>query len=138
MTANEKPPRIFLAASSKDRQFAARLSSAIEEEGGHSYFDDDLGVSAEAWQEQLLERLKDSDMAILILPSREGEGKAALFEIGAAMALGKPVVVVVKDWSSTSSANTSFAKDIAGDRIVDASRKRVQDVARDIVARAPH
>ena len=128
-------PRIFVTSSYNDREFASRLSKAIMKEGAHSFLDVDAVKAGEHWQKQLQSRLKDSDMVLLVLPAKEGDGKSALFEVGAAMAMGKPVCVVVKDWSATSSANTAFATNIAGHQIVDASRKPMKDVARDIVAK---
>ena len=138
METDKQSRRIFISASAGDRAFAEKLSNAIRGLGVQSSFDlqgFDLG---EEWQKRLMDELSSSDLLVFVLPSREGEGKSAFFEVGAATSLGKPIVIVVQDWTKTSSSNTEFAVQLAKNHIVDASRRRIEDVARSVLSTAIH
>lgn len=138
METDKQSRRIFISASTGDRAFAEKLSNAIRDLGMQSFFDFQDIESGDEWNKKLMQELRSSDLLVFVLPSKEGEGKSALFEVGAATSLGKPIVVVVQDWTKTSSSNTDFAVQLSHNHIVDASRRRIEDVARSVISTAVH
>lgn len=138
METDKQSRRIFISASAGDRAFAEKLSNAIRALGMQSFFDFENISPGDEWPDKLMHELRSSDFLVFVVPSKEGEGKSALFEVGAATSLGKPIVVVVQDWTKTPSSNTEFAVQLAHDQIVDASRRRIEDVARSVLSAAVH
>ena len=111
---------VFLSYSSNDTEFAAHLTSILRDRG-ISILGTGAGIKiGDDIAKGISEALKISDTLIFVVPSREGEGRNALAELGAAKALGKRIVAVMPN--SSRAWNSDFARQISDASIVDASR----------------
>lgn len=112
--------RVFLAYSHDDSAFAKHIGDLLAEQG-HQSFDgqSSLAVGAD-WSDTVLNALKDADAVVFIVPAREGSGKGALEELGAAKAMGKKIVAVMPD--SSRAWNTDVARAVTRAPVLDASR----------------
>jgi hypothetical protein len=63
--------------------------------------------------------LRASDTFVFVVPEREGAGKHALFELGAAHAMGKRIVAIVPTAGRFS--NADVARVLSGSAVLDAS-----------------
>lgn len=115
-----KGKRVFLSYAEADNAFAEELRRILVLHGAAVVLDSTVLLSSGDVQEALLRALKESDLVTFVVPRREGEGKNALFEIGAARALGKPIVSVVSD--PARSQNADVARVLSRSPLVDASR----------------
>ncbi len=124
--------KFFMAYSLADRDYAASLATEIEKMGGSVWRDEaawELGVN---WESALREALDSSYAAILVLP-REGAKGAnnAIFEAGAAKALGKKVFVVARG-----EGDREFPNTIGDLAIFNAGEKPVEEIANTLVRQA--
>lgn len=119
MDKRDKAPRIFVSYANSDREFAARLARSLTERGARAF--DPLAElkPGDDWGEALLAQLRASDTFVFVVPEREGAGKNALFELGAAHALGKRIVAVVP--TTTRFYNADVARVLSGSAVLDAS-----------------
>jgi nucleoside 2-deoxyribosyltransferase len=121
--------KAYISYSLKDAAFAASLRERIEQDGVRVFDplrDVPPGVN---FIVHLREEIEDSDALILVVPEiGASQANTALFEAGAAKALGKPILAVMPD-SIGREAPTSIA-DFA---IFDASKKPMEEVVRTLV-----
>ncbi|HEY6632972.1 MAG TPA: toll/interleukin-1 receptor domain-containing protein [Rhizobiaceae bacterium] len=118
--AHGKNLRLFFSHSGDDADFARRLASRLRNAGFETFIDIDDIQPGENWSKAILRALEMSDKLIFIVPSREGSGKNALIELGAARALGKPILAVMPD--SSRAWNSEVARAISNSAVLDASR----------------
>jgi hypothetical protein len=121
--------KFFLACSPADRNYAASLAAEIEQRGAGVWRETETLAPGVEWEAGLREALNDSGAAILLLP-REGAKGAnnAIFEAGAAKALGKKVIVV-----SRGAGDREFPSNITDMGIFDAENKPMQEIADTLV-----
>ncbi len=117
--------KFFMAYSRADKDYAASLAAEIERKGGSVCYDESASEPGAEWRGELRELLNNSGAAILVLP-REGASGAnnAIFEAGAAKALGKKVFVVARG-----GADRELPSSIADFAIFDAENKPIQEIA---------
>ena len=98
---------VFLSYAVEDRAFADRLARALAAEGART-FDPlrDLPGGTDI-SSAILRSLRRADLVVFVVPRFEGQGKAALAELGAARAIGKRIVSVLPD--TTRAANSDVA-----------------------------
>lgn len=112
--------RVFLAYGDEDSGFARHLAELLAN-GGHQPFDVPASASEDGdVSDAILNALRQADTVVFVVPAREGAGKGALEELGAARALGKRIVAVMPDGSRA--WNTGIARAISRAPVVDASR----------------
>jgi len=121
--------KFFLAYSQGDRDYAAALAAEMKKKGASVYYDWGPFVPGTNFDSTLRDALDSSGAAILLLP-REGAKGAnnAIFEAGAAKALGKRVFVV-----SRGPGDREFPVNIADMAIFDAENKPMQEIADTLV-----
>jgi hypothetical protein len=126
----EQNMKFFLAYSRTDRDYAAALAAEIERRGAVVWFDEAALQPGVDWASALRQALNDSNATILVLP-REGAKGAnnAIFEAGAAKAMGKKVLVVARG-----DGDREFPDTIADIAIFNAGRKPLQEIA-DVLVR---
>lgn len=110
--------RVFLSYAHSDEKFASWLSKALSEAGAHAV-DDAQRKPGDDWEEAILANIRTSDIVVFVVPEREGAGRNALAELGAARALGKRIVAVVP--SASRYQNADVARIVSGSAVVDAS-----------------
>ena len=89
--------RVFISYAASDEAFSKRLRRALADRGAQVFDPHTDMTPGTAWDSALLSQLRKSDLVIFVVPRYEGEGKKALYEIGAARAVGKPVVSILPD-----------------------------------------
>lgn len=119
--------RVFLSYAAQDEDFAAKLRRALAEQGA-DVFDPskDLAPSDDIW-DSLLTRLKKSDLMVFVVPRYQGQGKHALSELGAAKALEKRIVSVLRD--RTRLANNDVASALGNTYLLDETGKNLKTLA---------
>ena len=129
-----KQPRVFVSHANEDSPYALRLEKLLQEAGVFVYG----SVSARPGTtvfDSLRDDLKASDLVVFVVPAREGEGRWALAEMGAARALDKKIVGVIRDPARF--ANSSVARSLSGSALIDASELSPAALTRTIVASVP-
>ncbi|HMK91215.1 MAG TPA: toll/interleukin-1 receptor domain-containing protein [Methylocystis sp.] len=124
--------KFFMAYSRADRDYAASLVSELERRGVSVYRDEKALEPGVDWDSALREALNESNAAILVLP-REGARGAnnAIFEAGAAKAMGKKVLVVARG-----AGDREFPDTIADVAIFNAGQKPLHEIADALVRNA--
>lgn len=126
-----KPRKIFLSYSVNDRDFARRLSKLLGEAGVSTSSVGDLVMKDDTWEE-LRFRINDADRFVFVVPAREGDGKVALMELGAAKAFNKEIVAVMPNGSRT--ANSAVVNSLSHTSAIDASRLDESSLIRALTA----
>ena len=121
--------KFFLAYSQADRDYAAALATEMTKRGASVWYDWQALAPGVNFDNTLRDALNSSGAAILLLP-REGAkgGNYAIFEAGAAKAMGKKVFVVARG-----PGDREFPSNIADMAIFDAENKAVPDIAEALV-----
>jgi hypothetical protein len=120
--------RIFISYASSDREFVQELARSLDARGGKASFSEHgLGVESD-WLADLRNRLEKSDTVVLVMPSlTAASSNNAFFEVGAARAIGKDVVIVVRDIDTVD--RTNIPLDLARMVVVDAGKQPIEQVA---------
>lgn len=119
-TATHRKLRVFLSHSGDDAEFARRLATRLRDAGVDAFDSASDLPSGEDGSSRILRALEKSDKVIFVVPLHEGNGKNALAELGAARALGKPILAVMPD--SSRAWNSDVARAISNSAVIDASR----------------
>lgn len=124
--------KFFMAYSRADRDYAASLAAEIERRGAVVWRDEAALQPGVNWESALREALNDSDATILVLPRDGAKGaNNAIFEAGAAKALGKKVLVVARG-----DGDREFPDTIADIAIFNAGSKPLHEIAATLVRNA--
>lgn len=127
------PKRVFLSYAAGDAPFGHELSAALKLTGVNVVDPaKDLGRD-DPWSDQILNQLRSADFFVFILPKSGLETSWQLSELGAARALGKPIVPVMREqaWYATG----AIASRLSGDTALDASSVPLDQLAQAIVSR---
>ena len=130
MTMNDTARAVFLAHSASDRDFASRLTKALVASGADIWTDEELAPGQDA-EEAVLAGLRRSNVVVFVVPEREGAGKNALAELGAAFALGKRIVAVAPN--SARLHNADVGRLLSRSAVVDASALPEKDLVNAIM-----
>ena len=87
--------RVFVSHAAADRQAARRMVQALEQQGHARVFTPDMLDVADEWPEDLRRAIAESDLFVVYFSPRTREAEFVLQEMGAAWALGRPIVVVL-------------------------------------------
>lgn len=94
--------RIFLSYGDSDRDYAERLRNSLTSSGVDVIDPVTAHESGPEWAEEVRVHLENSDAVLLVVPeSGSRHANNAVFEAGAGHALGKTVLGVLPDSSST-------------------------------------
>ncbi len=88
---------IFVSYSSKDRWFATLLLSRLANHPDVSIFSTQDLSAAGDFRHRIREELQAASAFLVLLSHRSVESNWVLYELGAAWALGKPIVAVLMD-----------------------------------------
>ncbi len=124
---------LFISYARTDHQYAQELSRALRSKGFDVFRDDDKIVEGEGWTDRILDALKNAELVVFVVPKDSGEGKNALFEVGAAKALGKRIFAIMPH--GRASAGRDVAMGLAELIFMDVSGTQPDKIA-DIVERA--
>jgi hypothetical protein len=97
----DRPSKVFLSYAREDRGYAERLRRILVQSAGAQVFTDDMLNSGELWYERVLQELREADIFVVIGTPRSSGSESVLQELGAAWAIGKPLVVVTAEEGTT-------------------------------------
>lgn len=110
---------VFVSHGHEDAAFAEKLSHLLEDEGYTVFSNLSLEPGSDL-ESAIIEALRSADVVLFVVPAREGGGKNALVELGAAKAMGKRIVPILTETSR--SWNADVARTVSHSAVVDASR----------------
>ncbi len=87
-------PSVFISHSWSDRDWVHELVDSLERLGQEVWTDSDGLSSSESFQQSLEKRLRESKLLVMLLGPDDATRPNVFFEVGAALAMGKPVVFV--------------------------------------------
>lgn len=95
--SQHKPIRVFLSHATQDREMARELSQRLRSWTGVSvHTPEDISVG-QAWSRRILDRIKKSDLMMVLLTPDSVRSPWILQEMGAAWGLDKKIAVVSTD-----------------------------------------
>jgi TIR domain len=97
----DRPSKVFLSYAREDRGYAERLRRILVQSVGARVFSDDMLSTGERWYERVLQELREADIFVVIGTPRSSGSESVLQELGAAWAIGKPLVVVTAEEGTT-------------------------------------
>ena len=127
----KKQPQIFMSYARADRAFAAKLARGLKKAGITAFDSANLEPGEDAF-DSIRKELTASDLVVFVVPSREGEGRWALAEVGAARMLEKRILGVLPD--RLRYANSGVARALSDTALVDASTLTQAALTKAVVA----
>jgi hypothetical protein len=118
--ATKRHARLFFSYGRDDAEFVRGLTTRLQKSGVDTFDSAEVSTPGQDWSSAILKALEKSDKVIFVVPSHEGGGKNALAELGAARAMGKPILAVMPD--SSRAWNSDVARAISNTAVLDASR----------------
>jgi hypothetical protein len=86
---------LFISYALADRKYAQELTAALRNKGFDVFQYYDSVAAGEDFSESILSGLRNAELVLFVVPKESGEGKNALYEVGAAKALGKKIFAVM-------------------------------------------
>ena len=86
---------LFISYALADRKYAQDLTTALRSKGFDVFQDHESVVASEDFSESILSSLRNAALVLFVVPKESGEGKNALYEVGAAKALWKKIFAVM-------------------------------------------
>lgn len=126
-----KRRKIFVSAAHSDQPFVKRLIGALQRAGWSTFVPEAIDVGEQIFS-RIRRELESSELVVFVVPPREGEGKWALAEVGAAKALNKRIIAVVPERGRYS--NASVGRLLSESGLVDASGVSDDELAQTIVS----
>jgi hypothetical protein len=90
-----KNPKVFISYSSQDRDWARAFAESLKEFGADVWFDQWMLLPGQAWPATLEKGLRESDVFAVVVNPAVSFRPNFLFEVGAAVGLGKRVVPIL-------------------------------------------
>src|SRR5207237_6902636 len=90
-----KKPRVFISYSNQDRDWALAFAQSLKEFGAEVWFDQWKIPAGQAWPAVLEKGLRESDVIAILINQGDLLRPNVLFEVGAAVGMGKRVVPVL-------------------------------------------
>jgi hypothetical protein len=98
---------LFISYALSDRKYAQELKAALRDRGFDVFQDEDNLAAGDDLSESILGGLRNAELVLFVVPKESGEGRNALYEVGAAKALGKRIFAVMPH------GRASGARDVA-------------------------
>lgn len=91
----KKTVRIFLSYAAADRSYAQQLRNILSQHPNVQIFTTEMLNAGEDWESVLKEELSNCDKFLVVLSPTSVDSKWVLHELGAAWAIGKPIIPIV-------------------------------------------
>jgi nucleoside 2-deoxyribosyltransferase len=114
-----KRGKVFLSYDRMDRGFATKLAATLRGKGYEVLDPSETVGTEDTAQDDVLVALREADRIIAVVPPSTSN-KFVLFELGAARALGKPIMAVMPDASR--SWNSDEVRALSRHALIDASK----------------
>lgn len=123
---------VFLSYASDDRAFAAQIRDAVAQRGAEAVDADSVVQPGSDVGGAAMEALRSADLFVFVVPEKEGSGRWALMELGAAKALGKRIVALMPDRHRA--GNSEVAVRLSDVLVLDAGEKPATRVAEQLLS----
>ncbi len=124
--------RLFFSYSSNDQALADQLRQGFQELGVEVK-DPGFAASGTHWAGRVRSSIEESDAVLLIVPRSGAPGaNNAFFEVGAAQALGKPVMAVLPE--EPAEEDREVPSDLAGQMVLGTSGRPMKSIAASVVS----
>ena len=90
-----RPVRVFVSHSNADLVFARKLGNLLSQRVNAQVFTTEDLSAGEKWETKLRHELASADVVLALLTPNSVDSSWVLHEIGAAWALGKPIISVI-------------------------------------------
>ena len=127
--------KLFISHAHSDRKYVAELQAALRDKGFDVFLDADCLTAGEDFGEKILSGIRNAELVLFVVPKESGEGKNALFEVGAAKALGKKIFAVMPHGRASGARDVALG--LADFIVLDTSATEPDSVA-DIVESTVH
>jgi hypothetical protein len=87
--------RVFLSYAAADRAYAHQVRSLLSQRPDVYVFTTETLSAGENWQAKLKDELSRCDLFVVLFSPNSLESKWVLHELGAAWAIGKPIIPIV-------------------------------------------
>jgi len=88
-------PKVFISHSSSDNPWAREFANSLQQHGLQVWFDSSSVRPGESWREALEKELRASNVIALLVTPDTIKRPNLFFEIGAAIGMGKQLILVV-------------------------------------------
>jgi len=88
---------IFISSQSKDREWVRSLVNALSEQALRVWYDEVEIKPGDLWRDQIEEGLRESTYVVFVITPETARSNWMAVELGAALALQKPVIPVVAE-----------------------------------------
>lgn len=123
---------IFLSYSRRDSAFAERFGRELEKLGRRVFIESRDIVPGQNWRDVWRTAIQDADMTLVLISSPYAAANSWMgYEIGAAEALGKPILTLISDRLSAS----DLPDDLIAGPIVSFDPQSPEGAAREVVER---
>jgi hypothetical protein len=123
---------IFLSYSRRDSALAERIGRELEKLGRSVFVESRDILPGQNWRDVWRTAIKDADMALVLISSPHSAASSWMgYEVGAAEALGKPILTLVSDRLSAS----DLPDDLISGPIVSFDPQSPERAAREVVER---
>lgn len=103
-----RAPKIFISYSRDDASYARQLVDALTSEGVDIWFDREQIAAGEPIRAKLARALRDSDVIISLVSPNSLDNPNLLFELGAAVGMGKRIIPIVSSTTAISRLPAPF------------------------------
>jgi hypothetical protein len=124
---------LFISYAQTGSEYAKKLTQALRGKGFDVFRDDETLIAGDNYADAILDVLKNAELVVFVVPKENGEGKNALYEVGAAKAMGKKIFAIMLH--GRASAGQDVAIGLADLIFLDVSDTQPDKIA-DIVERA--
>jgi nucleoside 2-deoxyribosyltransferase len=124
-------PHIFISHTRRDAHLVESIREALQRRGLNVFTESDLRPG-DRWREAIQSAIRQSDAVIMLVASPENALSSWMsYEVGMAEALGKRVMVLLRNQHSV----TELPEEVAANQIVDFDPREPERAARDIASR---
>jgi hypothetical protein len=88
---------VFVSYSQREADWAKSFAGALEDRGVHVWLDQFAVKAGERLQEAIEKGLRESELFVTLIDSANIKNPSLLFELGAAIGMGKRVVAIVPE-----------------------------------------
>jgi len=87
-------PKVFISHSSLDNGWAREFANSLEQRGLEVWFDSSTARLGQSWRKELEKGLRESSVIVLLVTPDTIRSPNLFLEIGAAIGMGKPLILV--------------------------------------------
>lgn len=126
--------KIFISYSNEDSNFAKRLAEALNDTEVASQLHTNNVTTGERWPDLIRDSIRSASAMVVLLSTNTKTNSWIMFEIGAALALGIPVIPVLFSDTSRDQAIPEVLREI---KVLDVSELPIAEMAKRLKRNLP-